>query len=474
MTRKLFYIFAALAVSAAVLLGCNPQDNGNEEEEVDDGTVVPLKASVPVTDNWIYEGRPSLTVKVENPNRRKAVTTTLRLRINTDKGESVASVASEITFKPGIKEDVVLTTDKDLAPGFYKATFSIAQKKGFFKGDDGKDKSTYDMCFGVDPFQIASPPDTVKGFKAFWKAAKEQLAGIDMNPRLTPLAKPISSESRTVYLVEMNSVPDGLGGEPVVVRGYYCEPTDGKPHRVIMHYFGYDDLNPTSKAYCPTGDYSSDAEFYLSTRGQVVNNRPASLREPDGHGDFVNTYDRWFMFGFGNKDEYYYRGAFMDCVQAVRFMSTRPTSDMSRLYAEGSSQGGAFSYAAAALSDIPFSAIAPCVAFMGDFPDYFQIGVWPAEWAREYKDRMSDEEMYEFLSYFDTKNLATLISCPVIACIGLQDETCPPHTNLAPFMNLKTPEADKDLTFFPTTGHQIHPNWPGMWEEFFKKHPANQ
>ena len=51
---------------------------------------------------------------------------------------------------------------------------------------------------------------------------------------------------------------------------------------------------------------------------------------------------------------------------------------------------------------------------------------------------MTDEEMYAFLSYFDTKNLATRISASVIACSGLQDGTCPPHTNLAPYNNLST------------------------------------
>ena len=73
----------------------------------------------------------------------------------------------------------------------------------------------------------------------------------------------------------------------------------------------------------------------------------------------------------------------MDCVQAVHFMATRSTSDMDNLFAEGSSQGGALSYAAAALSDIPFTAIAPNVAFLGDFPDYFRIVGWPGDVARK-------------------------------------------------------------------------------------------
>ena len=158
----------------------------------------------------------------------------------------------------------------------------------------------------------------------------------------------------------------------------------------------------------------------------------------------------------------------MDCVQAVNFMATRPTSDMTRLFAEGSSQGGALCYAAAALSNHPFTAIAPNVAFLGDFPDYFQIVSWPASTAKENKGSMTDEEMYAFLSYFDTKNLATRISCAVLATSGLQDGTCPPHTNIAPYNNLLTPADNKEYHFYPEMKHSYPGNWNSMIMKFFK------
>ena len=140
---------------------------------------------------------------------------------------------------------------------------------------------------------------------------------------------------------------------------------------------------------------------------------------------------------------------------------------MSNVFAEGSSQGGAFSYAAAALSPYPLRAIAPCVAFLGDFPDYFKIVSWPANTARANKGSMTDEEMYAFLSYFDTKNLATRISCAVIACSGLVDGTCPPHTNIAPYNNLLS--TDKQYYFYPKLGHQIPGDWNRKYSDFFKE-----
>ena len=80
---------------------------------------------------------------------------------------------------------------------------------------------------------------------------------------------------------------------------------------------------------------------------------------------------------------------------------------------------------------------------------------------------MSDEEMYRFLSYFDTKNLATRINAAVIACSGLQDGTCPPHTNTAPFTNLAT--TDKEMYYYPQMGHEIPNDWTGKYTAFFKE-----
>ena len=156
----------------------------------------------------------------------------------------------------------------------------------------------------------------------------------------------------------------------------------------------------------------------------------------------------------------------MDLLRAIDFMASRETSDMDNLYAEGQSQGGAFTYAAAALSNYPFRAIAPGIPFLGDFPDYFEITSWPAYVAKENQGTMTDAEMYAFLSYYDTKNLATLISIPVISCVGLQDNVCPPHTNIAPYNNLQG--TDKQVLFNPEFGHQVASSWYSNYMEFFK------
>lgn len=459
------YSIFLLALLTSVLVACggckgpnvDPPQPPEPPTPVEPADMSLVKRSVPVTDNWIWSGKPQIVIRIENGNKT-SVRVEKRLKVSTDQGILVEDLKDSVDVAANSTQDFVVTTTNNLAPGFYRAACLV----------DGK--LARNFCFGIDPFQIESAPDKQPDYDQFWQAAKDQLASIDMKANLIELPNK-STDHRKVYLVELNSVPDGLTGEPVVVRGYYCEPQDGQKHPVIMHFYGYDTQNTKAKVDCPSGGYTYDyAEFYLSHRGQYINNRPASSREPDGLGDLTNIYGDWFAYNFGDKDSYYYRGAFMDCVQAVRFMATRETSDMTKLFAEGSSQGGALTYACAALSDYPFTAIAPNVAFLGDFPDYFKIVGWPAETAKAEakKKGMTDEEMYAFLSYFDTKNLATRISAAVFASSGLQDGTCPPHTNIAPFNNLKTPSADKEYIFAPEMGHDYPAGWNSKLMNFFK------
>lgn len=456
MLKKISILFSALLFTATMMASCEPINNGETPELPKDSIpaeLQPLTQSVAVTNNWVFDSKPSITIHIENPNAI-AQTAAIMVRISTDLKKAVTTIEQNEEIPANGSKDVVITTQEDLAPGFYRANCIV------------NNKGARNFVFGISPEKLVSEPDKQPDFDEYWAAAKEQLAAIDMNAQLTELEKK-STDKRKIYLVELQSVPDSPDGDPVVVRGYYAEPQDGQKHPVIMHFYGYDSQNATSWPPCPGGNDTEYAEFFFSIRGQMLNNRAAANRVPDGKGDFVNIYGDWFAYNFGVKDGYYYRGAFMDCVQAVRFMATRETSDMTQLFAEGSSQGGALSYAVAALSDYPFTAIAPCVAFLGDFPDYFNIVSWPAETAKANKGSMTDEEMYAFLSYFDTKNLATRITASVIACSGLQDGTCPPHTNLAPYNNL--PTEDKVIYYYPEMGHEIPSDWNTKIMKFFKE-----
>lgn len=426
-----------------------------------------LVLQVPVSGNWVFENDavPTFSVAITNPYSM-AVDARIVMEISTDKMAFVTSSNKTVSVQGNNAQHIEDMKVEGLEPGIYHATITVNDDlaRGFY--------------FAVKPTEIVSAPDKQSDFDSYWAVAKEQLAAVPINATLTEIPSK-SSAKRKVYLVEMQSIADGLNGDPVTIRGYYAEPTDGQKHPVLIHYQGYDsEYRPggdSATPWCMNANWDTEeganfAEFILSNRGQSVNNRPASGRDDGIEKDFTNSYGDWFAYEFGNKDKYYYRGAYMDCLRAIDFMASRETSDMQNLFAEGQSQGGAFTVAAAALSDYKFNAIAPAITFMGDFPDYFEITSWPGYVAKENQGTMTDAEMYAFLSYYDTKNLATNITSPYITSIGLQDNVCPPHTNIAPYNNVETAAADKSIVYNAELQHATNSDWNETYMTFFKKY----
>ncbi len=70
-------------------------------------------------------------------------------------------------------------------------------------------------------------------------------------------------------------------------------------------------------------------------------------------------------------DLYFLPAGRLHAIGAGNFLAEiQETSDMDKLFAEGQSQGGALTVAAAALSGRTFLAIAPAITFMGFFKKY--------------------------------------------------------------------------------------------------------
>ena len=458
-------MLSELQANGMVISGVNFTATAVELWNADE--IKPLKLQVPVSYNWVFEGDavPTFYVGITNPYST-AVEARIVMEVATDKMAFVTSSSKTVGVQGNNAQRIEDMKVEGLEPGIYHATITVNDDlaRGFY--------------FAVKPTEIVSAPDKQSNFDSYWAAAKEQLAAVPINATLTEIPAK-SSAKRKVYLVEMQSIADGLSGDPVTIRGYYAEPTDGQKHPVLIHFQGYDsEYRPggdSATPWCINANWDTEeganfAEFILSNRGQSVNNRPASGRDDGIQKDFENIYGDWFAYEFGNKDKYYYRGAYMDCLRAIDFMASRETSDMQNLFAEGQSQGGAFTVAAAALSDYKFNAIAPAITFMGDFPDYFEITSWPASVAKANQGSMTDAEMYVFLSYYDTKNLATNIISPYITSIGLQDNVCPPHTNIAPYNNAQTAVDDKVIIYNPELQHATNSDWNETFMTFFKKY----
>lgn len=320
-------------------------------------------------------------------------------------------------------------------PGFYRYTVQ------FKRNDELACEKKLNV--GFEPEKINSPIDAKDDFKLFWDNNLKELAKVAPDYKLT-LVPEYSQVDYNVYLVEMKS----FGNE--LIRGYYAQPKREGKYPVIVEYMGYG-----SQPYSPNQWWDGFAYFVLSIRGQALN-------QP------TNRFGTWITYGLDNKDDYYYRGAFLDVVRALDFVCSRPEIDSDKIAVRGGSQGGALSFVAAAL-DKRVKVAAPNIPFLSDYPDYFKIAPWPKSDFDNYMSAHPDakwEDMYSLLTYFDIKNLAQWVECPVIMGIGVQDNVCPPHINFAAYNQLKS---EKRWMAFPEFGHSVGKEYNEASKAFIKE-----
>ncbi len=230
----------------------------------------------------------------------------------------------------------------------------------------------------------------------------------------------------------------------ILIRGWYMKPVKNGVYPAILHVQGY------SSPKVPQNLYQGDDMVSLAL----------NIR---GHGnsqDHVNPgFHGYLQHHVDDKELYVYRGAYMDCVRAVDFLYSRSEVDTSRVAVEGGSQGGALSFATAALDNERIDLCVPYVPFLSDFRDYFKVAEGMGGAFEQYFDEhpeISEDEIFKNLSYIDIKNLAPWIKAPVLMSIGLVDKTCPPHINFAAYNQLIVP---KQYIVYPNAGHGL----PGVY-----------
>lgn len=397
-----------LLLAALALAACSPKPTGTSA----DGPA------------WLFldKGPYTLDTKVAftGPATMQLVTD---LSLMADKPE----VVLEKQVEAG--EDSVLTVALGkLKPGFYEVRL--------------RDSIRFNI--GVRPDEVKSPVDAPDDMREFWDVTLSNLKQIPLEAAWEPVPE-ASNEVRESYRISYESFGGATAG------GLLCIPVKPGKYPVHIQYMGYG-------ADVYNFDPSANPEridFLVSVRDQ---------------GIFRDSEARWIDRGLDSRENFYYRGAFADAVRAIDFIATLDKADMDHVVAYGESQGGALTVAAAAL-DHRIKAIAPAVPFLGDYRDYYKIVWWPVHEVMETADAqgLDREEVYKMLTYFDIKNLAQWVECPAYMAFGLQDPTCPPHTNFAIYNNLGSSE--KHFWCVPTCGHAMwkEPSWPPVRDEFLAR-----
>ena len=382
----------------------------------------------------IFEGDGPHVLEV-GMKAHKDQTVDVELALSTDFGEPVATFAGKAEIMDGSAE---LEFDLDLVPGFYHAVVSM--------DEDGEKVELTRSNIGINPELIESPQDKQPDFDLFWEKTLDELAAVEPEYKLS-LLKEHSNDIRRTYRVDMKS----LGGAEIC--GVLTEPVAPGKYPVMVYYMGYG----SDLWYADPSSNPQMIEFTLCIRNQSLNRKPGEVND-------------WCTRGLESEYSYYYRGAFADAVRALDFVCSLEKADQERILAQGESQGGALTLIAASL-DQRVKAIAPSVPFLNDYKDYFALVHWPGDMilAAAKEKGIAEEELYRILSYFDVKNFTDRIACPVYMAIGLQDETCPPHTNFAGYNHIRS---EKDWICYPHTGHGIWmvPDWADRKHDFFEKY----
>lgn len=396
-----------------------------------------LRMEVPMQHDWMFTGHQSRKLKA-NVYAKPGETVSLACHFVSDttlmtRRDTVLSVFKQARTNKAGKASISIDFPS-LGPGFYQANISYST--------EGSEAISYNQFnIGIEPEQIISPMDRQPDFEQFWAQTLQELSEVPLNLKMTYVPEH-SNQLRKSYLVEADSWNGGKIG------GYLCVPAKEGKFPVQVNYMGYG-------ADCYWFDPSAKpetVEFLVSVRDQ---------------GIFRGQQSRWIDRGLESKETFYYRGAFADVVRAVDLVCSLDCADTDKVYAWGESQGGAFTLAAAAL-DSRIKAAAPAVPFLGDFRDYAKIVWWPVWEVLETADAqgLDREELYTMLSYFDIKNFMDKVQCPVYMGFGLQDPTCPPHTNFSEYNLINT---DKHYYTAPRCGHGIWQimEWERLRNEWF-------
>lgn len=146
-----------------------------------------------------------------------------------------------------------------------------------------------------------------KDFEEFWeetiKISKSQ-----------PLNEEIKNIDYVVKEIIANKVYyDGFGGSRIC--GYYLLPKLKGPHPVILFFHGYGD-NKLNIGFYLKWVLMGYGVMAIDTRGLIgesIDNKIYPSISAIGS----------LTKGIFNKEDYYLRGAYMDCVRAIDFLSTR-------------------------------------------------------------------------------------------------------------------------------------------------------
>ena len=301
-----------------------------------------------------------------------------------------------------------------------------------------------------DKIQPAAPPPA--DFDAFWKAELKRLKKVPAHPKLE---KEDSGKPGVDY---WKITLDNINGTHI--QGQIARPTAGKkfPALFIPQWAG---VYALQKSWVT--DTAKNGWLTLNIEAHdIPTDNPASyytkLYATDGA---LNNY-----WNIGNDDpnKSYYLRMYLSCIQAMKYLKSRPDWNGKTIVVMGQSQGGQQALMLAGLCPKDVTAVLALVPAASDMlaPEAGRASGFP-NWYSNTAGK-DPKKVHEASRYYDPANFAPRIKCPVLIALGLHDEQlAPPASILAVANEITSP---KEVIILPNSGHQ---NVKGSQEAFFHR-----
>lgn len=293
-------------------------------------------------------------------------------------------------------------------------------------------------CYRPEPTEPAD-------FDAFWQRTVAEARAAAWPARF----EPYESGLRTVDVFDVTF--SGYAGQPV--RAWLILPRHAQGRLpCVVQFIGYNGGRGLPHEYL-TWSAAGYAHLVMDSRGQGSGGFTHSVTadsDPSGEPSTPGYLTR----GIGSPETYYYRRLFTDAVRAVDIASEHSRIAPDRIALQGGSQGGGIAIAAAGLArgvaavmaDVPFLCHFRRAVEITDANPYSEI----ATYCRTH--RLSEEQVFSTLDYFDGVNLAARATAPALFSVALMDSVCPPSTVFAAYNRWAGPE--KDISVWKFNGHE--------------------
>jgi cephalosporin-C deacetylase len=400
---------------------------------------IPALISEKSRDKTTAEVTTELTAHSSNAIFKTTATYTFHIdnKLNKPQSGKVSYLITDQFNKRLLADSISIKLDKQ-SSGSYN--FSIPKlKSGFYKINFMINVTDYDdttrRVFGIHPEEIQSIHQKPDDFDQFWEKSKNELAAVEPDFQITEKPE-LEKDKRKVYLVQMKS----LGN--LTIYAWLTEPAHHSKYQkfpVLVMLPGYQATNK------PLLGLDYDMAFVgLDVRGQGLSKKGLDMRR-----------EEYIVSNLEDKDSYIMRGVIMDCIRCIDFIYSRPELSHDRIAVTGGSMGGYLSITTAAL-DRRVTLCAPQNPFLSDIYNMDHGAVqWPINHMKNYvktRPGLTFAQVLDNLQYFDTKNFAGSISCPVLMGIGLLDPFVPPNNSYAVFNNIKS---KKKIFVFKDLGHEV-------------------